>query len=369
MQKKKRRTSLSSRQKILLLISVLMLLASGICFFLCWRLSRMLTAQQEAERWQGEGDMPYKQISCFLPMDQQITLEQIATFRKAAMSRLKEGSLDISGEEILMQDCWSTTGTVNVSGRHGKGEASVIAVGGNYFDFHPIRLLDGDYLHPEDLMEDRVLLDVELSWLLFGGTSLQGQEVRLNGIPYVVAGVIERESDFASRKAYTSGMGLYVSYEGLQKLYEDTDIKINCYEYVMANPVKNFALNLAKEKFPIGRGEIVCNTDRYQFGHLTDIILQYGARSTQSTGVLFPYWENAARITEDWAALFLLLGMVLPIFPVILGISVATRAYKSGKTKMEEEILPEMREKAGEAVRVRQRKRWERKHGAHEKSD
>ena len=69
------------------------------------------------------------------------------------------------------------------------------------------------------------------------------------------------------------------------------------------------------------------------------------------------------------AALFLLLGMILPIFPVILGISVATRAYKSGKTRMEEEILPEMREKAGEAVRLRQRRRWERKHGAHEKSD
>ena len=82
-------------------------------------------------------------------MNEMMTLEQIATFRSAAMTRLKESSLDVSGDAVLMMDCWSTNGTVNVKGEHGKGEAAVIAVGGNYFDFHPIRLLNGDYLHPK----------------------------------------------------------------------------------------------------------------------------------------------------------------------------------------------------------------------------
>ena len=359
---------MSKQQLTLLLLCIAMAVAAAVCLFLWWRISRMLLSQQAAERWQGDSEMPYKQISCFLPTDKEITLEQIGTFRNAAMTKLKEGSLDITGSEVLMQDCWSTNGTAAVKGTHGKGQAAVIAVGGNYFDFHPIRLINGDYLHPNDLMEDRVLLDEELAWLLFGGTSLQGMEVRIEGVPYVVAGVIEREKDFASKKAYSPDeMVMFMSYEGLRNLNEE--LKINCYEYVMANPVKNFALGVAQEKFPIGRGEILCNTDRYSFNKMLDIVRHYGNRSTQSNGVLYPYWENAARISEDWAALFWALGMLLPIFPIIMACIWLVGGFKRGRKKMAEEIMPEAKEKAEEAVRVRQRKRWLKKHGESEQEN
>lgn len=364
----KRKKQISRQQSILLLVCIAMLLTAAACFGAWWWLSRLLASQREAERWQGDSEMPYKQISCFLPMNEMMTLEQIGTFRSAAMARLKESSLDVSGDEMLMMDCWSTNGTVNVKGEHGKGEAAVIAVGGNYFDFHPIRLLNGDYLHPDDLMQDRVLLDEELSWLLFGGTNLQGKQLTVNGIPYVVAGVIERETDFATQKAYSGEMGMFMSYEGLHKLQED--LKIDCYECVLANPVKNFAINVAREKFPIGKGEILCNTDRYQVEKLmTDIVLKYGTRSAHSTGILYPYWENAARMTEDWAALCLLLGTLLPIFPLIMACIWLVHAFRRGKKKMAEEILPEAKEKSEEAIRVRQRRRWEKKHGVTEQED
>ena len=39
---------------------------------------------------------------------------------------------------------------------------------------------------------------------------------------------------------------------------------------------------------------------------------------------------------------------------------------KRVKVKMEDEILPNVKEKTEEAIRVRQRRRWERQHGAHE---
>jgi len=98
---------------------------------------------------------------------------------------------------------------------------SVIAVGGNFFDFHPIRLLSGNYITPDDLMQDRVLLDEETAWLLFGGTELSGMSFKINGVPFVVAGVIQREQDFASEKAYSSGMGIYMSYDGYSSLFEE----------------------------------------------------------------------------------------------------------------------------------------------------
>ena len=360
MEKKKKQTN--RQQIILLLVCIGMVLAAAACFGGWKWLSRLLPSQHEAERWQGDGEMPYKQISCFLPMDEMITLEQIGTFRTAAMTRLKEGSMDISGDQVLMMDCWSTIGKVNAAGEHGKGEASVIAMGGNYFDFHPLRLLSGDYLHPDDLMQDRVLLDENLSWLLFGGTDLQGKTVKINGVPYVVAGVIERETDFASRGTYDpEEMTMFMSYEGLRAF--DENLKINCYEYVLANPVKSFAVNVGREKFPVKAAEILCNTDRYEFYRLlTDVVMKFGSRSTHSSGVLYPYWENAARITEDWAGLCCLLMVVLPIFPLIMGGIWLIGALGRGKKKMSEEILPEAREKTEEAIRVRQRKRWEKKH-------
>ena len=87
-----------------------------------------------------------------------------------------------------------------------------------------------------------------------------------------------------------------------------------------------------------------------------------GSRSTHASGILYPYWENAARITEDWAALCCLLGTLLPIFPAIVGTVWLVRALRRGRKKMAEEILPEAKEKTEEAIRVRQRKRWEKKH-------
>ncbi len=121
----KRTKQISRQQIILLLVCIAMLLAAAACFGAWWWLSHLLASQREAERWQGDSEMPYKQISCFLPMNEMMSLEQIATFRSAAMAKLKESSLDISGDEILMMDCWSTNGTVNARGEHGKGEAAV----------------------------------------------------------------------------------------------------------------------------------------------------------------------------------------------------------------------------------------------------
>lgn len=362
MQKKKKQKQ--QRQLILPLACIVLLLLSAACFGAWQWLSNLLESQKEAERWQGDGEMAFSQISCFLPADKQIGLREVADFRNAAMAKLKEASLDINGDQQLMLDSWSTSGKVYTSGEHGRGEASVIAVGGSYFDFHPLRLLNGDYIRQSDLMHDRILLGEDVAWLLFGGTNLQGMTMKLNGIPFVVAGVVQQEQDFASKKADSSEMDLYMSYDALLQLDENT--KINCYEFVMADPVKNFALNVAREKFPIGRGEIICNTTRYNYGKMMDLMLKYGSRGAQTSGAVLPYWENAARMTEDWGSLACLWGTVFLIFPVVVGTVWLVRSSKHFKQRFEDDYWPTMKERTEEAVRVRQRKRWERKHQENE---
>lgn len=326
-------------------------------------LSRQLSGQQAAARWQGESELAFTQLSCYLPVDEKIGLEQVYTFRTAILTKLKEAAVEEESGS-LFADAWSTTGKVTASTSLGKSEVSAIAVGGRFFDFHPIRLISGSYISESDLMKDRVLLDEDLAWLLFGGTDLQGLELQINGAPFVVAGVIEREQDFASKKAYTAGMGLYMSFDAYAALEETAGI--NCYELVMAEPVDGFALSFAKEKFPIGQGEIIQNSGRFSFENRVKLLGKFGSRSMQTLGVVYPYWENAARCVEDWCALFTFLALFASVLPVVTVAVITVRYIRRGKNKVEEDLLPSLKDRTQEAIRVRQRRRWEKKHGMHE---
>lgn len=353
---RKKRISFAILNGALALLSLAFLLASLV-------LAGLLNSQQEARRWKGESEQDFSQISCFIPVDEKISLDQVYAFRTEMMKKFTEASLN-TAEETLFVDAWSTTGKLTASTSLGKGEASVIAVGGRFFDFHPIQLLNGNYIAEGDLMQDRVLLDEELAWLLFGGTELQGLELRINGVPFVVAGVIEREQDFASRKAYTAGMGLYMSYDAYAQLVEGAGI--NCYEVVMAEPVEGFAMSVAKESFPIGQGEILENTGRYSFGRMLGLVKQFGSRSMQTLGVVYPYWENAARCVEDWCALCCFFCLICAVLPVLSLSVLAIRYIRRGKDRLEEELIPKLKDNTQEAIRVRQRRAWEKKRGLHE---
>ena len=160
-------------------------------------------------------------------------------------------------------------------------------------------------------------------------------------------------------------MGIYMRYDALLEMDENTGI--SCYEFVLAEPVEGFAMNVAQEKFPIRGGEIVCNTTRYDLDRLLGFVLKFGSRSTQTTGVLFPYWENAARLTESWSSFYAVYAILLAIFPVGGFIIWVIRLIHRGRRKLEREILPEARDRTEEAIRVQKRKRWERTRGAHER--
>ena len=387
-----------------------------VCLIIYSALAGSLDSQHQAERWQGDGQLEFSQLSCFMSVDQKLTLDQVYSFRKTMMDKFHEAALDIDNDAQLFCDAWSTTGKAYVASEQGKGDVSVIAVGGNFFDFHPIRLLSGNYISPDDLMKDRVLLDEETAWLLFGGTQLEGLSFKIDGVPFVVAGVIEREQDFASLKAYTSGMGIYMSYDAYLSIKSGgttaaaasstapstgsgsssggssggsssgssgstggssgstggssgSGVGIECYEVVMAEPVKGFALGVAKEKFPIGGGVIVENSTRYGYENILKLVKQFGSRSMQTHGVILPYWENAARCIEDWCLALLLVAMITAVLPLVLIVIYLVRIFRRGKGKLEDDLLPKAKERLGEAIRVRQRRAWERRYGKENKKE
>lgn len=352
---------LTKRQGLVLwILCGLLVLASCACFFAHSSLAKLLPSQYAAERWAGEGDTAFRQVSCYLPVDETLSLNQIHGFRYAILDQLRGAAIEADTDTRLFRDAWSASGKLSASSDLGKGEVSVIAVGGDFFLFHPLRLLSGSYLTESDVMDDRVLLDEDTAWLLFGGTDLEGMPMKLNGVPFTVAGVVQREQDFASRKAYTAGQGVYMSFDAYTRLKEGAGA--SCYELVMTDPVKNFVLNFVKEKFPIGQGEIVENTGRFAFGKVLGLVREFGTRSMQKLGVVNPYWENAARCVEDWCSLMSFFAVLFLILPSLRLLQILIRLFRRVKRKLSEDVLPDVKDKTEEAIRRQQRRRWEKKH-------
>lgn len=346
------------------LFCLLLTLGALFCLWRIHGLSRALSSQQAAERWQGESEQSFTQVSCFVPVDEALSQQQIYAFRGAMLGELSKAALDGEGSDGLWRDAWSAVGKLRVSSTKAAGEASVIAVGGDFFSFHPLRLLNGDYLREDDLMHDRVLLDWDLAWLLFGGTELQGLEIKLNDQIFVVAGVIERETDDASRRAYTAGQGLYMSYDAYAALTGTEGV--TAYECVLPEPVEGFAVNVAKEKFPIGRGEVLENTGRFAYGRLLTVLTHMDERAMQAMGMIYPYWENAARVTENRCARLLLTAALLALLPVLSLIVFLWRRFRRGAQVFSEKLFPRIRDGVEEAIRRPARRRWEKQHPGEE---
>lgn len=115
-----------------------------------------------------------------------------------------DASLEAPEGGSLYQDAWSGTATsVAVSGPAGKSNVKTYGVGGDFFLFHPYTLLSGSYIAESDFAQDRVVLDENLAWQLFGSSDVAGMEVTIGERNYPVAGVVRLEDDKATKKALT----------------------------------------------------------------------------------------------------------------------------------------------------------------------
>ncbi|NLL39409.1 MAG: ABC transporter permease [Clostridiales bacterium] len=323
--RKKKLIILGTVNLILLLLVSIVLLRGGY-------MKGMLHSQRAAGRFAGLSGERFAQISVFYPQGSGIGMSQIESFRDSLEAKMTEASLEAPETGSLWIDAWSMQSSLQVKGARGNASATAIGVGGNYFFFHPLRLRSGSYISDSDFSNDLVVLNEELAWQLFGATNVTGMEVTINGIPYIVAGVVEREKDFASEKAGNEGPCIYISYEHLAS---EQSASFTCYEIVLPDPVSGFAYKTVNEGSIRGSGEALQNTGRFSIGKLWKIIWSFGERSMHQKGIIYPYWENAARLVEDHLALLFVFAVLLAIFPAACGLNLLRWAYKKlmGKRK------------------------------------
>jgi len=322
------KNTIRAKHVIIISVNALCLIAFIVCLVLSASIRTPLRSQQAAGTWAGQSGERFAQLSVFFPESIAFNADDIHRLHSSIDSALLAVSFESEPGRTLYTDAWSSRGSVSIiSERTVPMTAPVIGVGGDFFLFHPLRLRDGSYLSPSDIMKDRVVIDEELAWRLFGSVQLAGFEILINNKPFIIAGVVARESDFASSRAYTDGAGLFMSFDVLSEMNEG-ELSISCYEIVMPDPITGFALGALTDFFEDQGVHIIENSARFSLSNSFATIRAFGERSMRADAITYPYWENAARFAEDWLALLLFLTLVFTVCPIVFGVIYAIKLIR-----------------------------------------
>ena len=290
---------------------------------------KSLVSQTMADRWSADGS-EFAQISVFFPHVQSAGESDADFIGEAIKKNINEGAFvssdndpdniwtDAYSSEAVTASVFSSNDGNTVIGENSSGknadqvstELSIIGIGGQFFDFHPLELLNGNYIYTDEIREDRVVLDEEAAWNLFSSLDIVGMNLWVNGTQFEVAGVVKHESEKVVKASYPSRPIMYIHYSML----DAASIKspLVCYEAVMPNPVDNYAKNAVLAAYGIDtmassqaeleknikalNVEVLDNTSRYSVSSLFTSLKKFGENTVVLKATGYPYWENAARI-------------------------------------------------------------------------
>ena len=108
---------------------------------------------------------------------------------------------------------------------------------------------------------------------------------------------------------------------------------IGCYEVVMPDPVRDFAITQIREVFKgqEGQVEIVNDTTRFHNLPLLKVLRGFGTRSMTDIALRYPYWENIARGTEDILVIVMVLQALCLAVPIAIGVFLIVKSYRHKK--------------------------------------
>lgn len=325
----------AGKRKYIVLAAVNGAAALLFVIFLCMfsHITGNLDSQHTVRRW-SSGEK-YTQLSVFYSSLASVDLNTIYTMRVDIESKLKENSIASEKENArLWIDAYSSQGKLKVYSSRtdytASCEAEVTATGGDFFIFHPVRLISGSYYSDKDLMQDRVIIDENMAWQLFGSSDVEGMTVLINGIRYYIAGVAECEKGKEMEYVCGDKPRMYISYAAYKRIYQDIDVPITSYEVCLPDPVSGLGEKILSEVLSADeeQRQIVENSERYSLKSLYPIAFDGGKRSIIDSTVIYPFWENAARMTEDKAADVLLAMTVTLVVPLVTLIYFAWMLYR-----------------------------------------
>lgn len=309
-----------------------------------------LESQNMAQRWSSDGSR-YAQISVFVPAGKESRAdEEAVSLRKFIDDKLTAESYKPANDGAkVWNDSWSSVmNPVKVStydeftGRTTECQSDINIIGteGDFFEFHPLELVSGDYIYPDGLKNTGAVLDEEAAWKIFSSVDIIGMKFTAGTKEFEVAGVVRAEKNKAVKNAYPAAPVIYVHYSALSEA--ELDNSLSCYESVIPDPVSNYARNIILSNYGIdtmtedgNQAEkeenlpciIVDNTNRYSVSRLFNKLRNFGKDQVVSKPVSFPYWENSARVNAAWLTLIFFINILLAAYILITLIIFAAKLY------------------------------------------
>jgi len=348
-----------------IILCTLFLLVSVTAFLFLRYVTNMLSTEQAAARF-GAGAGRFAQITAFLPEHDGLSPGAVDEIPFALRSAMLDQGLDVSQTENAFAYAYSASAQVLQVSSRDRGPVEVFAtgVGGNFFLFQSVHLISGSFLPPDSVNRDMVLIDEALAWDLFQATNVAGLEMYIRDTPFLIVGVYRPRADFASETAYGDRAHLFFYLDAFGDFGMNP---ITMVQAVLPNPLTG----LAEEMFREGMDDLnvdedafvlVNNTDRYRVPALWRVIRSFGARSMVQTGLRLPYWENAARMAEDFAALAFLLLMLSLLYPVFCAIRLLVRKWRRRKWRFFRSAWGKVDSKREE----KKEKNWREREAAHD---
>lgn len=317
--------------------ALLCLGASGILYAAAGGLGSAQQSQFAAQRWETGDSPPYTQVSVFC--GEEMNGGELASLRESIADAMTAASLESREGARLWYDAASSSQTsMHVNGtRQGDSTAAAMAVDGDFFLLRSWQMCSGSPIAPDDLMQDRVVLDEKLSWQLFGSPNGAGMTVTVDGIPCVVAGVVEIPDTYAEKAAYGEAPRLYMSYALYETITGEAPMTA-CYEAVLPNPVRGFGEKSVTDSLGAKEDrEILQNTGRYSLLRSLENIKDIHSFVLQGD-CLYPFWEKAARVVEFDRTLLLIAALLLLIYPVVYLLRLIAAGYRKANRFITERI-------------------------------
>ena len=112
-------------------------------------------------------------------------------------------------------DCYSAPGEITIN----KGDKSLtvqaVGVGGDFFFFHPMKLISGAYFTKDALMKDQIVVDEDLAWSLYGSNDVVGQVINIGEVPHIICGVVAKKHNKIYDAAGLKNSMVFLSYQSL----------------------------------------------------------------------------------------------------------------------------------------------------------
>lgn len=342
-----------------------------ICQIACTVICMEPDSQTLSSRW-GAGD-GYSQLSVFFSKNANETTDSIAARENTIHKTLDESSVFANGSERLMLSAYSTIDTVSISSEKSRGEsARLVAVGGDFFKFHPYELVSGNYFDDyNDENGDGLIIDTLVAWKLFGGMDCAGLTVDVGDRVYVVRGVVRADDERFSETVGEGEATVFMSFDAYKKLQGENVPVIQNYEILLKNPIAGFAEDTVITALGGGDNatdewdkefEYVNNTTRYRWGSRVVRLGSFFTQTMNTKLISYPYWENRARGYEQIGTMFTLLQLMLLVYPAFCLICLIVKLIR--ERHVVGSFIKEKRDILIKKYHAKQTERWLRKNAS-----